>query len=779
MNKYFKLFRQSFVSSEFTIRKLSVCFPMVLIAWLLGNASVSIAAVDCHPLNNGHCAFPFPSDWFSNANESETTGISTDYSDALLPAAVLDKLPQGMSPQTALTGLSGFSAVTPVYFQLPVEVSEDSLPANGGDVLRVFDLGPVAALDSIQAQNVEPVPIVTHVTKVSVDDKVSEKSFFVEAWPRSRYRYGHRYVAALTNSLTSIEGEPFEASQSATEFFNESSDQAQELRTLVGLLEEKGIAQDDLISVTHFTVRDQSQLMSPMRTMMATAYGADRTFRNLSVSQTTESTVTVSGEVEIIIFKDELGGLTATHAEQGVERFVPFLLTLPLDSGVTELPLAIWGHGGFTSKEVRHPLEQNLSLGMATIGLDYPNHGDRLDPDGLNGNGHPLGSVAPEFIAQQLGVLIQAPVDQMSLLKAVHSYLPQALDELRVDFPELPRVDLESVVVQGLSFGTMAGTTFAAFAPGIKGAFFENGSGGFMHMLSQSVLWPMGARDMMPSSANGADIALIVAMMQHYVDIGDGINFAHLFRNPLPGLESRALSYVYALDDGIVINPTSEALAEIAELPLINEVLRNKNHLGSGVDGFQSGFGIVQNESELDDVDVLSSALENMRSTLENTNSNNSFTDWFEEFPEDIDFFFLTDLLDNPGSFPDLISFFQDGTIEGNSEQLRGFSIHFNSNNLRARRYERDWLCGLLTIEERLCDQPLTQPTNTVDDLEDLVADLQAQLDNPPELEDIYPKPSGGAMSLLLILVAAFLVHFKRNGVFDLSSNRREGGKRR
>ena len=725
---------------------------------VLSVANMAIAGVSCHPLNSGHCAFPFPSDWFSTPDESVSTGAATDYADDLLPSSVLQQLPVGISPLQALSGLSGFSAVTPVYFQLPAEVDADSLPADGGTVLRVFDLGPAAPIDSLNGENLLQVPIVAHVTKVSIDDKVANKNYFVEAWPRSRYRYGHRYLAVLSKGLRSVEGEGFEVADSARGFYFDGSQQGLELRQLVALLQSQGIAPDDLISLTHFTIRDQAEVMSPMRKMMATAYGADRVFRNLSVSLVSENTLSVAGEVEIIVFKDQLGGLTASHVDQGVERFVPFLLTLPLDSGVTELPLAIWGHGGFTSKEVRHPLEQNLSLGMATIGLDYPNHGDRLDPDGLNGNGHPLGSVAPQHIAQQLGMLIQAPVDQMSLLKAVQTHLPQALDTLRADYPEIPRIDLQRVVVQGLSFGTMAGTTFAAFAPGIKGAFFENGSGGFMHMLSRSVLWPMGARDMMPITASGADIALIVAMMQHYVDIGDGINFVHLFREPLPGVEPKALAYIYALDDGIVINPTSEALAEIAELPLLEDVLRPKNHLGASVSDFENGYGIVQNKSELDDVDALSSALENMRSTLENTNTDNSVSDWFDEFPQDIDFFFVTELLDNPGSFPDLISFFQEGSEEENSEQLRGFSIHFNSNNLRAIEYERDWLCGLLSIEQRLCEQPLGQPDpvdgiNDIDDIDDLVDDVQAQLQNPPDLEDVYPKPSGGAFFYALALV--------------------------
>lgn len=740
---------------------------VVLLLGVLVAGNMSVAGVSCHPLNIGHCAFPFPSDWFSKLNEAASNGASTDYADDLLPSSVLEQLPTGISPAQALSGLSGFSAVTPVYFQLPLAVNADSLPANGGNVLRVFDLGAVAPIDSLNGENLVQVPIVAHVTKVSSDDKVSDKNYFIEAWPRSRYRYGHRYLAVLTKGLRSVEGESFKVAESASEFYNDSSQEALELRQLTALLEAQGIAQGDLITLTHFTIRDQSEVMSPMRKMMATAYGTDRVFRNLNVSLVSETTLTIAGEVEIIVFKDQMGGLTPSHADQGVERFVPFLLTLPLDSGLAELPLAIWGHGGFTSKEVRHPLEQNLSLGMATIGLDYPNHGDRLDPDGLNGNGHPLGSVAPQYIAQQLGMLIQAPVDQMSLLKAVQTHLPQALDTLRADYPEIPRIDLQRVVVQGLSFGTMAGTTFAAFAPGIKGAFFENGSGGFMHMLSQSVLWPMGARDMMPSTASGADIALIIAMMQHYVDIGDGINFAHLYRDPLPGVDPKALAYVYALDDGIVINPTSEALAEIAELPLIEDVLHTKSHLGSGVSGFQNGYGIVQNESELDDVDVLSSALESMRTTLENTNTDNSFTDWFDEFPQDIDFFFLTELLDNPGSFPDLISFFQDGTVEGNSEQLRGFSIHFNSNNQRAREYERDWLCNILSIEQRFCDQPLVQPNpaDEIDDIEDLVANLQTQLENPPALEDVYPKPSGGALlhTLLLMLFVQLSRVFARH----------------
>jgi len=695
------------------------------------------AAPTCHPMSVTSCTLPFPSDVFTIEDPTSPTGRYVEYPDEILPNTVRAEMLPSFSPRQIFSGASGFSAAAPIYFELAEAISLESLPLNGGNSFVVFDLGPTslddpAYQDDLNARG-DRVDIVTHLGKMAIQDTVAIRSHVIEAWPRGRLKYGHRYIAAITKVLKNENQEDLAPAPGLQNIIDNPTPLHE---NLLELLTEKGYASNNLISLTHFTVRDQDEVITPMRSMMSKTYAQDHPLRDVAISTTDSNSITLTGDVRLTNFRDNDGGLTYNASNSGFAEWVPFLLTIPSTSDLEKHPISIWGHGGLTAKEIRYPLEQNIRLGIATIGIDYPNHGARIDPNDNNGNGYVVTSMNPTKL-QYIGLVTQAPLDQMSLLKAINSHLKNTLNNIQHNGLALPELDYDNIVVQGLSFGAMAGSTFAAFAPNIKGAIFENGGSSLVHLLSQSLLWSGGAKESMPQSATGAEIQFIAAMMQHYTDIGDATNFVHLFRNPIEGLKVRPLAFLYSIGDGVTINQTTEALAEIAGLKLVNDVIEPRPHLGNGIDGYDDlGFGLVQNYYGVEDLTLMLDDLKFAEETSATIGGNNPFSGLLDNMPDNLDIFFLSAFLENPEQYPEFNDFFGSAFLG----DIEDFGTHFNSNNDRSQQYEKQWLCERLPVSETVCAE--TSSTNT-----------DSSVDNTNTQRELYPDPSGGSINLTLLLL--------------------------
>ena len=157
-----------------------------------------------------------------------------------------------------------------------------------------------------------------------------------------------------------------------------------------------------------------------------------------------------------------------------------------------------------------------------------------------------------------------------------------------------PDIDSNHIIYQGTSMGGVLGTSFVATAPDLKTAFVQVTGVGMSNILSHSTLFEtFGFNNMIPASASGGEAALFMHALQHQVDHGDAINFAHYIRNPIKGRESRGLIVQYGLGDKVVFNGSTEALAEIAQLPLMTPAIKSIPHLAYH-DEYQNGYGLVQ-----------------------------------------------------------------------------------------------------------------------------------------------------------------------------------------
>lgn len=694
-----------------------LCRLMMGSALLAGSVAASAAgfsaASSCNPVAVNACGLPFPSDLFRNL-----TG-TYNYSDSILDRnvngathqifPVKSQFPATFQPSKIFNNSNGFSALGPVLFELqnwPVH----EIPADGAGHVVVFDM-----------ETDEQIPMVVSLSHVANPQRdFREKRPVIIAWPRSRFEFGRKYAAVLLKT-------PFDAAVGNTTTFVPSEGMAKVLTNRGGyfvqpaykgaldVVDRNGIARSDILSLTWFTVRTEADVTTPMKTMVQTALNypsiVTRLEKRDSLGDPEHGLVTLKGELSLVNFRSADGGVYPPYQpilDPALGR-TDFVLTLPKWNQDTAIPISIWGHGLGNFKELtKSGYVMGDRLGMATFAIDHPNHGSRIK---VTGNKEPSIVVAvqsPMTIMHLLGMFVQATVDHSVVINHAHQALPQALSQWRSsEYPNVPRLDGSRVMFDGMSLGAMLGTAIGAVAPDLAGAYLVNGAGSLMHIFSESTFWDDMTSHVVPQNANGAELTFVLAMMQHYVDIADGNNFVHYFRNPPAGQDVRPLGMHYSLGDGSMPNNATRASAEIADLPLLKEVIEPEPFLRDGTlgrDGFEEGYGLVQSGYGLELADQIKDQIKAFDPTLgagldtagllkklTGIDMGNSV---LGDLSEDI----LSTL--NLGGVSSLEDFV-DLAYEGN---LESFLTHFNRGTVQAVQHSIDWRCGVLQLPADRCE---------------------------------------------------------------------------
>jgi hypothetical protein len=588
--------------------KLSLVTTLLASAIVTSTQTVAATvATDCNPVAVKTCGLPFPSDLFM---DQETQRLHFD--DAILDREItgpirqtntlLSQMDPSFSPAQIYNGSTGFSAAGPVLFELP-STPATKIPKDGGNIALVFDLDT--------GERVDMVAELSAAARKPIDP--AKASSVVAIWPRSRLEFGHRYVAVLTTALKAKSGTASvdyvrsagmdialglaaaqtEADDRLVEAYSESLD----------VLQLNGIDATNVLSATFFTVRTEQEVTGPLLHMADYIQAQPLKISALkpgkSLGTTQYALGTLYGRVDLVNFRDANGGVNAPYdpVPSATQNNVQVLMTIPRVDPGTVMPVALWAHGVGNQKEVtRTGFDRNDSGGIVSVAIDHPNHGSRYN------NKIPLQQAfsklsGPKFMTASLGVYIQASLDQVALMTAIKNNMNEALDEARPALPGLESVDTDRLVYHSLSFGSMVGVAAVAVANDIRGGFFLSGCGNLMHIFATSLFWDTN-KNSFPKDASGAEVMFQMAMMQHYIDIADGINFAQYYRNPPPGRAEKKVVMQYAIDDGNVLNEISESQAILMDLPLMSQVYRATPWLrygtSGGIDGYEDGYGIYQ-----------------------------------------------------------------------------------------------------------------------------------------------------------------------------------------
>ncbi len=596
------------------------------------------------------------------------------------------------------------------------------LALDGGEIIVAYDLDTGERVPLVVKKSVVAAP--------SVDPR--KKSQVVQAWARSRLTFSHRYVVLLTNQIKmkSAAG-PVDYARSAgmnvalglvaPQTIQETKLRDAYQESLQFLLQQ-GWNVADMLSMTFFTTRSEESVTRPLLDMMNIILSRDHQITDLverePFGSKTYGLKSLNGKVSLTNFRDLDGGVTPPYEPISLpqQESVELLLTLPKIRDDQVGAVSIYVHGLGSYKEYKGTIyTRNDTLGIATVAIDNPNHGSRIKLEAGTGQGY-VYLVGPKYVPQLLGMMVQTVLDQISLYDAIKTSLVDRLNDYSAQQNiTLPHIDTNKFAYDGISLGSMTGLATAAILPDLTGAYLVAGSGGLMHVFSESTFWDGGTSLFIPLRASGAEATFQLAMMQHYVDIADGMNFAHFYRHPPAGIQPRPLAMQYSLGDGSVPNAAIEAAAEVVGLPQIDKVLKPIEYLPGGGEGValpQNGYGLYQTGWG---IGVIASVIA-------------TIADLEKQLYLELDTK-LIPLLNDTGldktTFGKSIEKFvyevlQSGSTLAPSEwvtllfknRITDFYTHFNRNNDTDLLWQREWKCAVLEIDRDLCDR--LQPSSTV-----------------------------------------------------------------
>lgn len=488
------------------------------------------------------CALPFPSDRWQIADASTATGVHLEIPPNSIAKAVLDQLGPRDEAAEALIGADGFSPLTPVVFQLPDALGPNSVPTDGGDVVRVFDV-----------TTGERVPVRAEVSTFMTDERSAHNVVLV--WPAVKFAYGHRIFAALRHGVTSADGSPAAASPSLAQASQATRDAAAEV--------DSSVPWADYLAATSFVVRTEQSIVGDVDRLAGLVRADDHPVRNIEVRPSLiGGAAAVSGQIRITDFRDAEGVISRDGTAVGHELWVDFMAVLPERSAAPGgAPVIMYGHGITVMKESMLVVAgQNAAKGYATIGIDVPNHGSRV-----NEGGHILDLAYPVLLGRVESLLLQGELDQLSLLLAIEQHLG-SLDVLPRNWVAgtggdgVADLDVTHVLYEGTSLGGVLGATFLALAPEVEGAFLQVPGSGIMDTLFHSLVWEL-FRGIVPTGAPVGETHVLTFFAQNLLDRADNTYYLDRIRQ-----RGTPVQLSYAADDGIVPNTSTARMVDLLGL---------------------------------------------------------------------------------------------------------------------------------------------------------------------------------------------------------------------
>jgi len=253
-------------------------------------------------------------------------------------------------------------------------------------------------------------------------------------------------------------------------------------------------------------------------------------------------------------------------------------------------PVVIYQHGLGGDKDgcwgTTERLAALASEGVAVFAIDSPEHGARgSGTDSVVSSAFGFFGVDESSLEFDIGRardnFRQMAFDQLELVRLIDSL--GSLDLLPLDAngkpaPDgKPDLDVSRILYIGHSFGSVQGATIFALAPEITQATWNVGGSGLMMLLRDSNLFSFAViKTLTPPGTPFGSVARFMAATQGIVDPGDPLNYARYGTlEALPGVadwKPRDVLIQEVVDDTIVPNSTSEALARAAGMGILHRV---------------------------------------------------------------------------------------------------------------------------------------------------------------------------------------------------------------
>jgi len=543
---------------------------------------------------------PYPSDRYTKADASAATGRRVDISGATASDPVITTYQATVDLLNEMDGFSTAGGVV-VNFSGPIDakplvLAPDAEPPLLGPILDAEEYtkpGSPLLLVDVDPNSPERGRAMGIVPRwfPQPDDGFYPDDFTLIAAPARPLRAGTRYAFVVTDALKAADGGAVHRSAEMDallaggegEYGAEVADALAEIEKSVGVSRENiALATVFTTAGVHAGIEAMSKiaraapapaLLSPFEVETPAEPGGRVRFRGVYDTPEYRNATTGKWDFE--------GGSPLQQKKVGLEVFLAF--SKAEVSG--KRPVVIYGHGLGGDKDGTWGTAERLTEihpnGAAVFGIDSPEHGSRAaDPDqnalfaafrffGIDDKtqSFDIGKARDNFR--------QMASDQLELVRLIQSL--STLDLLPVGAPDgEPDLDTSRILYIGHSFGSVQGPTVMALAPEITQAVWNVGGDSLMMLLRDSGTFGLLVDAMRPPKTPDGALARFFAVTQAIVDPGDPINYARFANDEpfpgLPGMASRDVLLKVVLNDTIVPNSTSEALARAMGMTHMNPI---------------------------------------------------------------------------------------------------------------------------------------------------------------------------------------------------------------
>ena len=278
------------------------------------------------------------------------------------------------------------------------------------------------------------------------------------------------------------------------------------------------------------------------------------------------------GTVTVADFRAADGVVPEGPVEARGAYALPVTLWTPPTPG--PWPLVLCGHGlGGSRRQCGFLHERLAPLGVAVVAADAQEHGD-----------HPMrnnGGEALDQIMALFGFTLIPPT--LDALKLRDNFRASAWDRVQVleaaragwdvDGDGVHDVDPDQLYLAGASLGGIMGPEVLHLVPELRGAVLVVPGGGLMNLVLDSDTFGVIATAMTPADWSGDDLLRAIPMVQTLIDAGDPLVHAGALTRARAVRPGPHVALLMALDDSIVPNSSTAALAQAFEVDGVGDAL--------------------------------------------------------------------------------------------------------------------------------------------------------------------------------------------------------------
>ncbi len=525
--------------------------------------------LECDSIVPEYCAFPFPNNVFSAADDGTVTGRRVQLSESMVPVANNGT----MTTLDIFNTRDGFSPGIALMAFLP-GASTIGLP-------QIDDIGRSLEADSptvlIDTETGEWVPHWSGLDMTTDDG--DRRTFLIH--PAARLEDGRRYIVAIRN-VVDESGVPLIASPSFAALRDRTDSDDETVESRRGLytdiferLDEAGVARSDLQLAWDFSTASMEDNTGWLVDMRDEAFatvgpgGPAYTIDSVDVDWNEDVAVRLLGHMEVPLYLDipGVGGVINLGAdgrpEQNGTAEYPFEVLVPVSAMTEPAALLQFGHGLFGSYESIEDLggfanRHNLVIfAFDWIGMSAA---DPIPIAGLLSSGD---LAAFETLPSRL---LQSHVNA---LLGMRMMMGDFVDDPNIQFMGQSAIDPDERYYFGASLGGIMGGVYMAMTPDVQRGGLGVPGQSFNVLLPRSVLFDPFFDILRMGYEDPRDIQTLLSAAMLLWDRAEPTGYSRYIREDALGTPPHEVLLQVAIGDHQVSNHGSHIMARTIGAPLL------------------------------------------------------------------------------------------------------------------------------------------------------------------------------------------------------------------